>query len=631
MPSLSVAALLFLSIRRQRRRPVVYYDLLPRYIRGIIRICRISEKNITSVLSILLLVELRGIVHGDRVQGYGDAHLASQENTSDIAEALIGKVQRDPWTGRMAKLYGEKPSLSYLLKCISNEYIFPHLLSTNVYYCAAAGNESLLVWNPHWPEEWISTVEKYFKGRPVVFYRWPSWYRFLLSLIQRVYLLLKFITLATLAFFRRSVAFGKIEKKHYKVIAEFIDPVRMNHGPHDADFIVDGNRINTGDILFFLASDQRKRLKEMGYDVQKLLMDLSENKGYEVRNTDDYPYTGETLELFLKVFLFGFAGIWRSGNIVLCRFFFDAWREYMELSSMFKHCSAEAFFYPAFPNGRTSIRHNSAIATSLCRDQGVVSVNYQTRATHSKNYEYCFDCYDLHFAWGDRWHKMLGQGTMFLDEIRTVGCIYLAGLLQAKALNACNTNEEKASKKITVCIFPSDINLDGRHHYTLDYAVRFMKHCAKLAILYPDIQFIVKSKEPLYTEIITSNLEFAYLYKSAGKNLTFFDKPRHDYADLMASADIIIAVGFTTPGAEALLLGKRVIFYNELKHGGQAFDGIPDLTATNYESLERLFNISTGDYSGYAAGIADHLDRLDPFRDMHAVTRIHNGLFARHS
>jgi hypothetical protein len=84
----------------------------------------------------------------------------------------------------------------------------------------------------------------------------------------------------------------------------------------------------------------------------------------------------------------------------------------------------------------------------------------------------------------------------------------------------------------------------------------------------------------------------------------------------------VIAIGFTSPGAEAALLGKRVIYYSELKTGGEAFRHLPDFIAHNGDELSRLFETAVNDYQDYARLNSAKLDSLDPFRDGRARSRI---------
>ena len=84
----------------------------------------------------------------------------------------------------------------------------------------------------------------------------------------------------------------------------------------------------------------------------------------------------------------------------------------------------------------------------------------------------------------------------------------------------------------------------------------------------------------------------------------------------------VIAAAFTTPGNDALLLGRRVIFYREGWDGGVAFDGFPDLVATSPAELMRTFDQAMTDFHDYSVQHRDLLLELDPFRDGKVRDRI---------
>ena len=306
-----------------------------------------------------------------------------------------------------------------------------------------------------------------------------------------------------------------------------------------------------------------------------------------------------------------------SGNI-----FLKAWSEYLNFLPMFSHCQAGNFIYLTFPNGRTGLRYNSGIVTGLCRSCGILSVGCQTRAIHSNNYEYGFDCFDVYLAWGRVWHEMLGEGMRFIDRVIIVGCIYLDYLLPAYHES---WGRYARQERLNVCIFPTDI--DPKHHYTLNYALSFMKSCVRLAMAHRDIHFVVKSKEPEYAEIILNDNEFMDLYRRAKDNFIFLNRPRYDYADLLFLNNIFIAVGFTTPGMEALLLGKRTIYYNELNYGGMAYNNLPQLVADGEESLSNVFKQAVQDFETYTEINSENLNELEPFRDGNARRRIYEEIF----
>ena len=623
MPTLSVINLLVLLLSVKRNCVILYYDILPRYLRGVIRVLRIPEEKIISVLSSFSGMSIQKVKRGDEVPGYRDLHLKAQETTSVIAEQLIPLLEKSKWVLQMEKLIGRNPAIAYSVKQIANNQIFPQILPIIACYLnVAEKTHYIAVWDYCCPEEWLDVIKNHLKDVDFKFFKWPKWYVSASKFFFTISFLPVLFIVSLTYIIKRGVVLRKIvKKKHYKIITEFIDPEKFsNNTPYDADYWIDGKTVKAEDVLFFLTGQQRKVLVRNGYNIKNLLENAS-YRGYEIKNLDNFAYPLEIIKKTHLIILsllkcFACDGTLLSGNI-----FLKAWSEYMNFFPLFAHCHAENFIYLTFPNGRTGLRYNSGIVTGLCRSCGILSVGCQTRAVHSKNYEYSFDCFDVHLAWGKIWYEMLGEGMRFIDKVIIVGCIYLDYLLPAYRESRDRLTEKAHQGKLKVCIFPTDI--DPKHHYTLNYALSFMKSCARLAIAHRDIRFVIKSKEPEYTKIILRDSEFMNLYIKAKDNFMFLDRPRYDYADLLFSRDIFIAVGFTTPGMEALLLGKRAIYYNELSYGGTAYRNLSQLVASSEESLNILFEQAIQDYDSYAKMNSVNLDTLDPFRDGEARRRIY--------
>lgn len=622
MPVLRIIGLLVLSLSVKRSCLFVHYDILPRYLRGVSRIFRIPQEKIVSILSALTGMSIQKIKHGDEVSGYRDLHLKAQEMTSTIIEKLIPFLENSKWILQMEKLVGKKPSIAYVVKQIANYEIFPQIVPLfSCYLSLEEKSNYIAVWDYCWPKEWFDIVKNNLKDIKFEFFKWPKWYLSISNFIFGLSLLPRFLIGGLFYLLKRGISIKKIDKKSYKIITEFIDPERLNRAPYDVDYWVDGVTVIAKDILFFLTRKQKERLIRNGYDIKSIFNNVRA-KGYEIVQLDDFSYPLEIMKKWWVLTLSLLRDINNIENQLLGKIFLEAWSEYMNFLPIFAHCHFDNLIYLTFPNGRTDLRFNSGIITGLCRNYGIRSVGCQTRAVHSKNYEYGFDCFDLYLAWGKVWYDMLGEGMRFVDRVVIVGCIYLDNLQPIYSENKNKSQNTSFPRQLNVCIFPSDIDLSGKHHYTLNYALSFMKNCAKLAIAHRDINFVIKSKEPEYTKIIMSDKEFMSLYQETKDNFNFFDRSRHEYSDLLFSSDIIIAVGFTTPGTEGLLFGKRTIYYNELKYGGQAFNQLPDLIAGNLQELGKLFDKALCDHNKYTEIISSSLNGLDPFRDGQALGRI---------
>ncbi|MDD5433875.1 MAG: hypothetical protein PH343_00455 [Nitrospira sp.] len=623
MPELSISGLIAVRMSLQSRgTSFFHYDVLPRYLRGAIRILKISRHTIESMLSLVAGMPVIQVKQGDEVKDYNHYHIKMQQVTTAVVERLIPEIEKSFGLRQMSKQLGMEPALSYSVKRIADAYIFKQLvafISCRLFY----GNNAayIAVWNCSWPEKWLEEVRETFTDVTFDFFMWPRWY------VQASRLLLAFqvaakLFMVILMILKQGISFRKTKRKRYKIITEFIDSRRMNNTCYDADYWIDGEKIRKSDVLFFLTDEQKKTLEGIGFDISKILHDLRV-QGYEIESLSNLLYPPAIVPDFFSAALGLVKCLSREDNTntLMGKVFKDALREYILYYPLFSSVSADYCIYLTFPNGHTGLRLNSGIITALCRKNGIQNIGCQTRAVHSTNYEYCYDCHDLYFSWGEKWYTMLGQGMRYIRQWDVVGCINLDYLSKAKQTN----NQIKKTEKtgIQVCIFPTDIS--PRHHYSLNYALRFMVNCAMLASVHPDVEFVVKSKEPQYTSIICAHEDFMEIFRKTKGNLRFEDRPRHGYVDLLISSDIIIAVGFTTPGFEGLMLNKRVIYYNELRYGGQVYREIPDLIAEDYAELERLFKMAVNDYDTYSDRIAGVLKGVEPFRDGKALERI-NGI-----
>jgi len=584
----------------------------------------ISYDKIMLILSFLVGVPIQSIKHGEDVPGYRDFHIKLQEITSIIAEQLIPVLEDNKWLLLIERLIGKEPALSYAIKTIAAQHIVNQLVLINSCYCSLGGREQLVaIWDFHLPQQWIEIIKQNMQDIKFEVFQWPRWFLSLTHLFFGFFLLPRLLLILLCSLMKNGVSCKKIEKNKFKIITEFVDPGRLNNTPQDVDCWVDGEIINKTDIFFFLTRDQKKRLKDIGYDIKWILNNVRD-KGYAIKDLDEIPFPLDVIKVFIGLAIMLFKNIINVENVLLGKVFIKAWAEFLNFYPLFVHYRADNFIYLTFPNGRTDIRSNSGIITGFCRKFGIRSVGCQTRAIHSRNYQYFFDCFDLYLAWGRVWYEMLGEGMRFIVRVVIVGCIYInQPFLPVLASSHKKRVKSYTTPRLNVCIFPSDINLNSKHHYTLHYALTFIKNCARLAITHRNISFVIKSKTMEDAKIVLADKPFMKLFLQTMDNFKFIDRSRrHEYLDLLLSSDIIIAIGFTTPGLEGLLLGKRVIYYNELKCGGQAYSKIPDLIAGNYSELEDLLAKAIDDYNVYSNDISQALDRLDPFRDSQAIVRI---------
>jgi hypothetical protein len=193
-----------------------------------------------------------------------------------------------------------------------------------------------------------------------------------------------------------------------------------------------------------------------------------------------------------------------------------------------------------------------------------------------------------------------------------VGCIYL------DAFPAAAHASEKPTS-LTVAIFTGDITVGG--HYSLEDNVAFLAVCLEIASAHPHLSFKVKCKDPHHADVFKANPALN-LRLSGTPNLTFLRQARHSYRDLLAEAEIVLTIGFTTPGTEALLLGKKAFYYSAMDRGGEAYRSNPLWVAKSAAELKSAFEGALANPEKTNEQLCRGLDLLDPFRDGAARQRI---------
>ena len=116
--------------------------------------------------------------------------------------------------------------------------------------------------------------------------------------------------------------------------------------------------------------------------------------------------------------------------------------------------------------------------------------------------------------------------------------------------------------------------------------------------------------------------EFKNLELSDYTNFKILDRPRMKFMDLLLESELVISIGFTTPGIDAILLNKKSIYFNQLDGAGILFKKIPDFVAESQSELVLFFEklISEKRYK------PSNINLLDPYQDGKAIERIVSNL-----
>jgi hypothetical protein len=615
---LRLGSLVFLRLNRPAAPLVVLYGQFPRYLRGICKLLKVPPRIIETSLRGATGIRLQKIEFDYENAAKSTFDPRDLEKIATIAEQLIPEVETDPWVLLLAELIGKQPAEAFVLRFLCHHEIFYPVLC--ILACEKQSTSSFsLIWNPSWPARWLDVIKENLRTNNCEFFIWPRWICFLWRIYYAVAFPLRLAAITIYYLATRGVTYRQITKAHFKLITEFIDPSRLNGSPYDADFWADGSHIKPAEILFILTGEQKRLLTREGYRIKEVVRQV-QTKGYSIQVLDDLPYAPETVRSLLAVAA-RLSGAFRSGKArCLGDAFCGAWRAYLDYANLFSHYEATSLLHFTFPNGNTGWRLDGPVVTGLCRRRGIRSVGCQTHLIYIRYHEFCFECYDLYLTWGTIWPKVLGSAMRFVERIVPVGCFYLDGLLPIYRDHVATHHIREHGGRLRVTVFPGDV---CSRHYPLSHTLAFLKDCARLAPEHPDVAFRIKCKNLDDPEILLAQPDFAQAYSQAPGNLSFVRLPRSEYSNLLVSSDFVLAIGYTTPGTEALLLGIPTLYYDGLKLGGATFGHIPGLSVHNFDELSARFQEMLAQNSR-TTGSASHdgLDLLDHYRDGHTRERI---------
>ena len=632
IPVLSVLYILYFRIQHLQGCYTFYYEILPKWYRGVKRILSVQDATFEKYLGLLTGCRFQRILHGDHVQDYTNIRMNSYIQMVEIGEKLTPNFINDPWIAPLYSILGEEASQAAVIKFFAHNQL--HLYYFPVVLCyhsrAEEENETMIAVCPSfWPKELFNIVKNDFGYTKIHFISPPLFFK----IINKINNLYKVLILIISSLIKFGVSIRKVKKKEFKVFSEFFDPELVGKKLFDIDFFIDDTHFTYNDALFFVTDYQLKELKKNGYDKTKLNK-FAKEKGINLVLLTELSLTlGTTrklLKLLAKIFTLSF---YKRASITSNLYPYIL-NEYLMHAPLFLHYKSVHLLHYQSPFGNASWRWNSAVVTGLCRKNGVHSNGIQTRVFDAREYEFCFDCYDTYFAWGAAWIEMMGSAFKYAGEIVYTGVFTLPELLKTSNIekeNSIPIRENIKNKwQYQVMIFPTEVqsilSAYNGNFYTKNYVIDFLTKCAQLAAQYPDIIFICKPKDSDDIELIKSDEKFKEVYSSLQGNFIFLNQGRMKYWDVLQNSDIAISIGFTSPGLDALLAGKRSIYYSHFRKAGSVFETIPNFVVKNSSALNELFykiihsDLEEGNVS------ENELCELDPFHDGKAKERLINNL-----
>ncbi|HTB80533.1 MAG TPA: hypothetical protein VK717_06570 [Opitutaceae bacterium] len=615
MPRFSLGALLMLWSRRRGPIALVAYGRLPFYLRALLKVTQLSEPRLVRGFSVLSGFVIEKIRHEEKVPDYPAINMRAMEAVVPATLGLEAEMRGSRWTILAGRLIGEEEAVALALQTIAHQWIWPQLLQIMVSAAVLpAGQNLYIVALMGWPKHWNGALQGAIPETEVRFFEWPRWYSSLYGFFRAIYVTASAFALAVILVLRQNLRKRTSGRQEARLLCEFIDPAHLNGTPQDIDYLVDGKKLCPNDFLLFVTRKQAKTITAYGRK-RSVITNQVASKGYKLVWIDELPFLATDIRTLIGVWVRSFSCVF-APLFPTADVFQEAWQGFLRFSPLFNHAQAKACLYLKIPNGQADWRRDTAVLTGLCRQAGIISAGCQTRVIYGPLYEFAFDCYDINFCWGSAWYYSLQPALKHVKKMIDVGCQVLDLLIPALA----RLPSERSDSGRRVLIFTGDV---AGSHYTFDYNISFLDACLILASSYPGDTFSVKVKDPGHADRFMSDDRLSHRLSQC-PHFKFIKRPRHDYVELLASADIVLAIGFTTPGTEALLLGKPAIYYSELRSGGEAYRTNPLWVARTAEELK----ISYKTCRDLDVTSRNGLDELDAYRDGRTRERILTTLLA---
>lgn len=375
------------------------------------------------------------------------------------------------------------------------------------------------------------------------------------------------------------------DETDYVLASEVGNVEHVQGSAGQADYLLESDRLDVDDVLFYRTShplvtsvDNDEELAEFRTG-ERQYVDLRAEPISIRRYVELLTYVldgtyGSTAEI---------ATVARSVPVAI------------EFGALFSRFDVDHNVSLTFSNDMRKVRLDSGLITGVAEERGVHNIDYQTRPYYFNSFEHLCNRHHTLYLWSEDWITD-PKYFRYVDRDVAVGNVFTED----------EPHDETESNLVSV--FSTDVNVDGRN--TLAYNVNFVTTCIELAETHPDYEFVLKPKFQRHTDQLVSNLpEFPENFS--------IEEGLYDTEELVARSDIVLAIGFTSPGIDAIMREKDTIIYSEL---GDVPDplGSARVVCESQEDVIALFD----EYANGTHIDSEFVDRLDPYRDGNAYERI---------
>lgn len=385
------------------------------------------------------------------------------------------------------------------------------------------------------------------------------------------------------------------------ITAEAVDPKHLGLGMTEP-FFFDGFETPLGRVSPYVRRNQ-EFLFGQGSDTSKDLVFISKSPVF-----------------FLDFLIAIRACFWASGagflgSLSLKEFLnaLDLIQLFLDFSGHIKTSRCVAHVYNTLPNGSGSTRYDSGLITGVCRKNGVKSISYQSRIMYLRSIVYSFDSFDQFFIWGEVWQKEFISKN-FIHKIDVIG--HPEFVKNTKPTQRLEFNKKYDLK---VVVFDSDIVFGEAQHYNTEYAQAFVRtfliaigRVLEETENFDNISVYFKTKKPENKVFYMNDFHICSLVKKFDKQINWVSKS--EYFEMLDWADKVVAIGYTTPGMEALMKGVPTIFFSPYQNiYSSTITSCPDeLTAHNVDDLVKFLDSPSPFYDKFSEHLAKGLiERVD--------------------
>jgi hypothetical protein len=552
-----------------------------------------------SALAAFLHLPLRVLPHGKHISDYANLQMGASIEATHYLRQWSRKEDYAPAIPLPEGALGRDEAMSLHLK-YTGIYVWKLIENIRVLKRLTTGPISVYVNHGDWPIELLSRVECEEGVRVVEKGRHNGLAN---ALIALVVILFKGILYSCRLFKRRP---GN-RRHRYTVATEVIDPDAFAQKPAQPNYLI-GDQFTANDVLFYIMPSQKHLFRGSlaAFPENYTIVDL----GMLPLDRADLAFLARGYWSILKMAL-------REGRPLLTILTYIGYVDkYVLLTTLFKLFEVGVHVYNSYPQGRVAWRHDSGLVTGACRRQGVHSLSYQTRAHFGWVVEYCFDCYDTYCLWGE-WWKTCYQEHLFVKDIEVIGSVFL----DAYANLAMSRDYASPAAVKTVVLFTCDIHLEEPSYLTIEYSVQFVSAAIQAVcklnrmIGHRYYRVVIKPKHIYHNDIFKKNSVLSSLLLDAKEEVEYLARKDHDVEEIIEGADYVLSLLPTTPGIEALLLGKPSAYFTLLRWGDPLFDSENPLIVKSQGEIEQFLLGERPVDNGF-------LNRLDPYRDGRAKERL---------